>query len=53
LRDGRVEILAEGEESTLNDFLQRLKKRMGSYIRDVDLEWKEPVGEFSNFNVAF
>ena len=53
LRDGRVEIIAEGEENALNDFLQRIKKRMEPYITGVDLGWQEPTGKFNNFDVAF
>jgi acylphosphatase len=53
LRDGRVEILVEGDESLLKDFLAKIKKRMGYYIRDTDIELREPTGEFSDFEIAF
>ncbi|MDD5496319.1 MAG: acylphosphatase [Candidatus Omnitrophica bacterium] len=53
LRDGRVEVLAEGEESDLNGFLRKIETVFKDYIRDIDLTWEEATGEFSNFDIAF
>lgn len=54
LRDGSVEVLAEGEEATLNSFLAWLHH--GSPEADVDsveASWDEPSGEFTSFKTAF
>lgn len=51
LRDGRVEIMAEGEETDLKDFLKKISEEMSSYIRDVDIFWEEPTGEFKDFGI--
>ena len=53
LRDGRVEIVAEAEEGALKDFLGRIEQSLSHYIRDADVKWQEPTGEFSEFRIAF
>jgi acylphosphatase len=53
LKDGRVEVVAEGEETALNEFLGKIKKRMQHYISDADAFWQEATGEFTEFEVAF
>ena len=53
LRDGRVEILADGEEKALNNFLARIKNEMGRYIHDLSVRWGEVAGEFNGFEIRF
>lgn len=53
LKDGRVEALAEGDESRLGEFCDKIGARMGRYISDADIKWREAEGEFKNFDVAF
>ena len=53
LRDGRVEIVAEAEEGELKDFLSRIEQSFSHYIRDADVKWQEPTGEFNEFRIAF
>ena len=53
LRDGRVEVLAEGEESALKDFLSGIGEEMARYITDTELSWKESTGEFKGFGIKF
>jgi len=53
LRDGKVEMVAEGEESTLKTLLARLNEEMGRYIRDTQEDWQDSTGEFSSFDIAF
>lgn len=53
LRDGRVEIVAEAEEGALKDFLGRIEQSLSHYIRDTDVKWQEPTGEFNEFRIAF
>lgn len=52
-RDGRVEILAEGEEPALKEFLEKVAQGMSSYIRDVEISWEQPTGEFNDFGIGF
>ncbi|MDP3786475.1 MAG: acylphosphatase [Candidatus Omnitrophota bacterium] len=53
LRDGKVELLAEGDEADLNDLLKRLSEEMAGYVKDADISWEEPTGEFSDFGIRF
>ncbi len=53
LRDGKVEVLAEGEETTLKEFLEKVTQEMAGYIRDVEIYWEQPTGEFNDFGIKF
>ena len=53
LYDGRVELVAEAEGSTLKDFLSRIEKYFRAYIQDVDIQWQDSTGEFRNFGIKF
>jgi acylphosphatase len=54
LRDGRVEVLAEGDRPDVEGFLERLRDgpRLAR-IDGVEIEWGEYTGEFAAFEVAF
>lgn len=52
LRDGRVEVLAEGEHKDLNQLLADLRKGpVSADVRNVDYEFNDPKGEFDDFRV--
>lgn len=52
LRDGRVEVIAEGEHEVLNKFLMSVRKGpMSAVVEDVDYEFKESLGDFNQFFV--
>jgi len=53
LPDSRVELIAEAGESALKDFLVRIKQYFRSYIQDIDIQWQDPTGEFSDFGINF
>jgi len=53
LSDGRVEILAEGEEAVLEDYLSRLHRHFRSHIIDINTEWREADRGFKDFRVIF
>ena len=52
-RDGRVEVLAEGEEPTLKEFLEKIAQEMSGYIGDTEISWGQPTGEFNDFGIGF
>ena len=53
LSDGRVEIVAEGEEAVLQDFLKAVRESpMKSYIRDMEVEWSPAEGKYKHFGIA-
>lgn len=54
LHDGRVEVVAEGPRSKLDEFLGRLKTgpRL-AVVEDFEAVWQEFAGEFDDFRVTF
>lgn len=53
LRDGRVELLAEAEENTLQDFLSQVNQYFSNYIQDVDTKWQESEGKLKDFQIEY
>lgn len=53
LRDGKVELVAEGREEVLEKFLAAVREsQLKHYIQDVEINWSEPTGEFTKFEIA-
>ena len=53
LRDGRVELVAEGEADELTRFRSAVEKAMNGYISNSNAIRTEPTGEFNVFDIAF
>ena len=54
LPDGRVEVVAEGVEPQLVQFLEKIRNGpMKPYIRSVETDWSETSGGFRDFTVRF
>ena len=53
LHDGRVELVGEADEETLNNFLHRIEEAFSSYIGDKDVAWLPATGEFKDFGIRF
>ncbi|MCD6080306.1 MAG: hypothetical protein B6D53_03995 [Candidatus Omnitrophica bacterium 4484_49] len=54
LPDGRVEVVAEGEEERLNEFLRRIREGlMKRYIKREDVIWENYKQEFDDFEIRF
>lgn len=53
LDDARVEVVAEAEEETLNDFLRQIRQQFSRFIQNVDTEWLPARGEFCDFQIKF
>ncbi|MEB2793007.1 MAG: acylphosphatase [Caldisphaeraceae archaeon] len=52
LKDGRVEVVAEGEEEAINAFLEELKKGpMLSRVDRVEYRVENYKGEFTSFKI--
>lgn len=51
LADGRVELVAEGSQEELNDFLAKIAKTMRRYIRQADIHSSPSTGEFRGFEI--
>ncbi|MFH0984393.1 MAG: acylphosphatase [Candidatus Omnitrophota bacterium] len=54
LDDGRVEVVAEGEETVLVEFLTAIRESgMKQYIQDVEAHWSDAHGTFKGFRIAY
>jgi len=51
LPDGKVKLLAQGQEADLNNFINDLKDRFKSYIDDCLIANKDVVGDFKDFKI--
>lgn len=52
--DGTVEVVAEGEESTLRKLVELCRRGpMLARVDSVVEEWSEPTGEFTSFSIAW
>jgi acylphosphatase len=51
-RDGRVEVLVEGERAVLEAFLEQIRRgpRMAR-VEGVDVRWDDATGEFPDFQI--
>jgi acylphosphatase len=53
LSDGRVELVAEGEEERIEALLNDIKDDLREHIGEVSIEWSPAKGEFKDFRVRF
>ena len=53
LADGRVELLAEGDERELQDFLTGIEEsQLGGFITEKQLKWSEPQNNLKGFKIV-
>jgi acylphosphatase len=53
LPDGRVELVAEGDERELNDFREAIRQSgLNGFIRNEVVTWAEARGEFRGFGIT-
>jgi len=53
LRDGRVQLVAEGSADVLDDFRAAVADAMGDYIHHSEAETSPATGEFTGFDIRF
>ncbi len=54
LRDGRVELVAEGDESVVGQFLEALRTGpMQNFIQQVQVSWGNASGTFDEFEIRY
>ena len=54
LEDGRVEVVAEGDEEKLTGFLAAIRESgMKCYIEDVEAFWSDADDTFKGFGIAY
>ena len=54
LKDGSVEIVAEGGEKQLKEFEKKFRKGpLMAFVTDVEVKEEQPTGEFDGFDIRF
>ncbi|MBD3413921.1 MAG: acylphosphatase [Candidatus Aminicenantes bacterium] len=54
LPDGRVEVLVEGDKDKINRLITKLRKGpQMARVDDIDLDWREYKGEYSDFRITW
>ena len=53
LPDGRVELLAEGLNETVDQLIRKIEERFCGYIKDQDLSYHQAQGNFRDFEIIF
>ena len=54
LPDGRVEVVAEGEEEDLKELIKWCHKGPpGARVREVEVNWERFTGEFDQFQIRY
>jgi len=52
LNDGRVEVVAEGDEESLRQLLEELRiGPAGAYVEELKVTWEKPTGGFNDFKI--
>ena len=51
--DGRVELVAEGSEDHLQQFLAEIESTMAHYISEKKFSWEPATREFANFRISY
>ena len=54
LRDGRVEVVAEGDEKALQQFLDYIRSGpMRNFIQRAEVMWNNATEEFADFEIRY
>jgi acylphosphatase len=53
LRDGRVQLVAEGASDQVQRFVEAVEAEMGYYISDAHVKIGPATGQFSTFDIRF
>lgn len=53
LTNGAVEIVAEGNQAEVEEFLARVDQRMGNLVESSERKWLDATGEFVDFSIRF
>ncbi|MBF0385707.1 MAG: acylphosphatase [Candidatus Omnitrophica bacterium] len=51
LQDGRVEILAEGKQESIDDLFREVEREFASNIRKKEIDYSESLKEFVSFEI--
>lgn len=51
LSDGRVQLVAEGDDSQIDGLIKRIREKMQGYVDTVTIEKSPASGEFGRFEI--
>lgn len=51
--DGQVELVVEGAEKVLIEFLKAVEEAFASQLRKTHKDWEEATGEYKSFGIKF
>ncbi len=51
--DDRVELIAEGKESAVLNFLAEIRRVLSRYIGEVKFNWEPATSQFKDFSIEF
>jgi len=52
LSNSKVELVAEGEEDMVREFIKAVESEMAHYIRHAEMNWSGPEGKYQRFGIA-
>jgi len=52
-RDGRVEILVEGTQETIEEFCRKIEEHFEGNIRDKNIRFQPAQGTFKSFEISY
>lgn len=54
LRNGSVEVVAEGEDNKIDEFIKSCRKgSFASFVKNVKVKQEKPTNEFEDFEIRF
>jgi len=53
LYNGDVEVIAEGQEEILQEFINKIRDYFSRYIRDEQIDWSQARGNLKGFQIKF
>lgn len=53
LRDGRVELVAEGPGDQVNDFISAVQQELGGYVSNAQTADQPATGDYPRFDIRF
>jgi len=53
LYNGDVEVIAEGQEEILQEFINKIRDYFSRYIRVEQIDWAQSTGNLKNFQIRF
>ena len=54
LPDGSVQVIAQGDEATLKQYVEELEKgSMFSRVENVSVSWRESTKDYDGFSIAY